>query len=269
MPANHTSTHACASWSVTTHVPSSGVPLVKPTATRAGNPEHPQHPGHRPGEVLAVAGLRLRHERDERSALPSRWRLVVGEAAGLAQPGLDGEHGCVRGPMPAAATRRATPIHGPMPRETRRTTGRRTARERRASRPGSPERGERAPVDLEEARRERTGTSRRRSSESSRSGIRRIAPDAVALTLPDRRAAHAGRHRRAGIPFPGRVRRARPACRRQRGDRPRAHRRESAARSSRPGCVPAGESAAAVAASCASWSTCSSQKRRSNQWFSS
>ena len=37
-PANQTSTQACASWSVTTHVPPSLIPLVKPTATRAGIP---------------------------------------------------------------------------------------------------------------------------------------------------------------------------------------------------------------------------------------
>ena len=35
---NQTSTHACASWSVTVQTPSSNLPLVKPAATRAGIP---------------------------------------------------------------------------------------------------------------------------------------------------------------------------------------------------------------------------------------
>ena len=39
-PANQASTQACASWSVTVHVPSFHVPLVNPTATRAGMPRY-------------------------------------------------------------------------------------------------------------------------------------------------------------------------------------------------------------------------------------
>ena len=103
----------------------------------------------------------------------------------LAEPRLDGEHRCVRG--------RCSPgdapchlIHGTMPRKAgvRRIVEQRT---NDAFPPGKPERGELAPVDLEKARRgERVP--RRGSGESSRSGIRRIAPDAVALALTDRRA---------------------------------------------------------------------------------
>jgi len=37
-PGNQTSTHVCASWSVTVQVPFAYVPVVKPAATRAGMP---------------------------------------------------------------------------------------------------------------------------------------------------------------------------------------------------------------------------------------
>ena len=65
-PANQTSTQACASWSVTTHFPSSSGAAREADCDASGDPEHAQHQRHRAGVVLAVARFRARDERDER-----------------------------------------------------------------------------------------------------------------------------------------------------------------------------------------------------------
>ena len=85
-PANHTSTQAWASWSVTTHSPVVEVAARESHCDPCRDPEHAEHDGHRARVVLAVARLRASHEGDERRPGDFGRRLVVPEAAALPEP---------------------------------------------------------------------------------------------------------------------------------------------------------------------------------------
>ena len=96
-PSNQTSTHVCASWSVTVQLVFRVRPAREPGGDTGGNAQVAEHERHRAGEVLAVAALSLRHERDERRRAGDRRRvLVVRETAAVAQPRFDRDHGRVR-----------------------------------------------------------------------------------------------------------------------------------------------------------------------------
>ena len=131
MPANHTSTQACASWSVTTQVPSSGVPLVKPTATRAGIPSIRSIAAIAPAKCWQYPAFVWVTNATSGGALPSRRRLVVREAARSA--GATTRARARRRTAWRRARRRVAPlVHRAMTSEAPRTTGRRRATARRA-----------------------------------------------------------------------------------------------------------------------------------------
>jgi hypothetical protein len=152
-------------------------PAREPHGDAGGDPEHPQHHRHRPGVVLAVAGLRPGHELDERGARHARRLLVVREASALPEPGLERQNCRVR----RAGTPGDVLCGVVQPLVGREVRIRRVVEDRARCylAPTNAEGGEVVSVDDEEPLRP-LGIPGWRAREHGWRGVRRVAPDAIA-----------------------------------------------------------------------------------------
>ena len=158
-------------------------PAGEPYGDTRGDAEHPQHSGHRAREVLAVPGPRASDEREERRAVDARRGLVVRESPGLPEPRLEREDRPI-GRLGLPGNAPGDVVHPSMPDEARvRRIGEEVAHNPLPAL--GPERREQTAVDLPEPCRGRWEPDRC-LRERTRSGIRGIAPDAVAPAFGNR-----------------------------------------------------------------------------------